>query len=402
MRGRGVHRPGTGLECHVLTQDHRYLSGQPRVHQFQAFEHVTAELAEQLLLGEAKALERRLLELRGQHQHLALAGTLDRDRDISKIIVDRDGLVRRQRPRRRGPDHHRHGSSQPRRIDTGALREVGDVDHAKRHVDRGRGLVLVLHFRFGQRRAAIDAPVHGLGAAVQVAVADDLAERADLLRLVARVHRQVRVIPIAKYAQTLEVGALRLDLCRGECSAGGAKTGGIELLARLAVFLLDRELDRQPMAVPARNVRRIAAIERARLDDDVLQDLVDRVAQVDHTVRIRRAIVQHELRAAARRLADASVDAEFVPALELRGLAPGQVRFHRKVGLRQIDGGLVVGHAIPVTGANFRHRVLVARVHAARIRRASSASRPICCTIASIVGKVSSSRKRATNSTSSS
>ena len=38
--------------------------------------------------------------------------------------------------------------------------------------------------------------------------------------------------------------------------------------------------------------------ERLALDDDVLEDLVDRVADVDVAVRVRRAVVQHEARAA--------------------------------------------------------------------------------------------------------
>ena len=40
------------------------------------------------------------------------------------------------------------------------------VDDAEFHVDRGRSLVFVLHFRFGQRRAAVEAPVDGLRALI--------------------------------------------------------------------------------------------------------------------------------------------------------------------------------------------------------------------------------------------
>ena len=48
------------------------------------------------------------------------------------------------------------------------------------------------------------------------------------------------------------------------------------------------------MAVPPRHERRVEARHGLRLDDEVLQDLVQRRAQVDVAVGIRRPVVQHE------------------------------------------------------------------------------------------------------------
>ena len=55
---------------------------------------------------------------------------------------------------------------------------------------------------------------------------------------------------------------------------------GVLVQPLLAVLFLDLPFDRQAVAVPARHVGRIEAGQVARLDDDVLQDLVDRVAGV--------------------------------------------------------------------------------------------------------------------------
>jgi hypothetical protein len=87
------------------------------------------------------------------------------------------------------------------------------------------------------------------------------------------------------------------DLLGGEGAALG-----LHLVARqvAAVLLLDRVLDRQAVAVPARDVLRVEALELALLDDHVLEDLVDRVAHVDLAVGIGRAVVQDELGRAAR------------------------------------------------------------------------------------------------------
>ena len=137
-----------------------------------------------------------------------------------------------------------------------------------------------------------------------------------------------------------------LDLLRREGAAGGAEGVGVELLARTTVFLLDRMFDGQPVAVPARDVRRIEALERARLDDDVLEDLVERVADVDGAVGVRRAVVQHEARPTARDLTQAAVGVLGLPTREQRRLALRQVGLHGEARLREIDRLFVVGHWI--------------------------------------------------------
>src|SRR3546814_19119004 len=91
----------------------------------------------------------------------------------------------------------------------------------------------------------------------------------------------VRVFPVANHAQALEVLALDVDLRIGVLAALLPEFDRIELHPDLAVFFLDRDLDRQAVAVPARDVGRVEAGQVLRLDDDVLEDLVDRVAEVE-------------------------------------------------------------------------------------------------------------------------
>ncbi len=52
------------------------------------------------------------------------------------------------------------------------------VYRVERYVDRRR-FVVILDFRFSQRRTAVDTPVHRLRAFVQVAVTDDFTQRTD-------------------------------------------------------------------------------------------------------------------------------------------------------------------------------------------------------------------------------
>jgi hypothetical protein len=62
------------------------------------------------------------------------------------------------------------------------------------------------------------------------------------------------------------------------------------------------------VAIPARHIGRIEAIEEARFDDDVLQDLVDGVADVNDAIGIGRPVMQHEARPTLRNLALPAVD----------------------------------------------------------------------------------------------
>ena len=66
------------------------------------------------------------------------------------------------------------------------------------------------------------------------------------------------------------------------------------------------------------------------------------------------------------------------PALKLLGLALRQIRLHRKLGLRQIDGVLVVshGHSSITPGMRRQTRILDQCASAARARRRRDASAP--------------------------
>ncbi|MNE62898.1 hypothetical protein D3C80_1582110 [compost metagenome] len=110
---------------------------------------------------------------------------------------------------------------------------------------------------------------------------------------------------------------------------------------------LDLVLDRQAMAVPARNVGSIEARQGLGADDDVLEDLVDRVTDVNAAVGVGRAIVQDELRAPFADLPQLAVQVDAVPALQQFRFALGQTGLHRECRLRQVEGRFVIGHFSP-------------------------------------------------------
>src|SRR5262249_14365810 len=83
-----------------------------------------------------------------------------------------------------------------------------------------------------------------------------------------------------------------------------------------------------------------------RLDHEVLEDLVERRPEVNLPVRVRRSVVEDELRRAAPRAADLSVEIHGRPTLERFGLGGLQAGFHGKVGPWQGYGIFPLGHLV--------------------------------------------------------
>ena len=161
-----------------------------------------------------------------------------------------------------------------------------------------RGLVFVLDLGLGERGLAVHAPVHGLEALVDDARADEAPELAGDHRLIGGLHGHVRVLPVADDAEPLELLALDVDVLLRVLAAAAnllervhgpphVHIRGVE--AELLVHLV---LDGQAVAVPARHVDGVVSEHGARLDHEVLEDLVERRPHVDVAVGVGRPVVE--------------------------------------------------------------------------------------------------------------
>ena len=213
--------------------------------------------------------------------------------------------------------------------------------HLEGDVDRCRALVFVLDFGFRQRRATIETPVDRFQSLVEVAFLKNRAERTDFVGLGLEIHRQVGIVPLAENAEADEIPFLALYLLGSEGATELANLIGWHMLA---MQLLDLMLDGQAMAVPAGDVGRIEPGQRLRTNDDVLENLVDCVADVNVAVGVGGAIVQHEARTSLRCSADALIETAFLPGGNPLRFAAGKVATHRKRRVGEVEGFLVVGH----------------------------------------------------------
>ena len=236
-------------------------------------------------------------------------------------------------------------------------------DDRKLHPHLIAGVVLVLDLGFGERRLFHHAPHHRLGAAIERAVDGELHQLARDLRLGRKAHRRVGMRPVALDAEALELLALHVEPVLGIGAAFLAerdhrrRVGEVRLLLVLGavVLFLDLPFDRQAVAVPARHVVRVKAEHLLAARHHVLQDLVERVPDMDVAVGVRRAVVQDEFLAALRLRAQLLVEVALLPALEDFRLALRQPGAHREFRLRQEQ-------RLGIVALGLRHGALFSRL----------------------------------------
>jgi hypothetical protein len=330
VAGRRVDGAGAGVERDVVARDDDGIAFDPRMARGEPFELAPLE-------GRQRGADREPLRERGDEVGRDDERALGRlDERVREVGADRDREVGRKRPRGRRPDRDERAA-------VGERSERSFRFDRERHEDRRRLLGVVVDFGFGQRRAARGAPVHGLPAAEDAAGLEDRRELARFLRLEGKILREVGTLPLTEHAETFEVLALYADELVRIFAAEPADLDEAHLGLRLAAdLLLDLELDRQAVRVPARPVRRAEAGHRLVLDDDVLEDLVERVADVDGAVGVRRPVVEQEQRRTLAAREHALVEVFALPDRQHAGLALGQVGPHREVRRRKLEGLFVV------------------------------------------------------------
>ena len=262
--------------------------------------------------------------------------------DIGGAGLEGNGLVGGDGPRRGRPDD---------KVDRAVeVLEAGGLGgHLKANEDGRARLVGVLDLGLGERGVAVLAPVNRLVTAIDHALIEHSLEDLDISGIMLVIERQIGVVPVAEHAQTTEAGLLELDVLDSKLIAeltDLSRGGLVELLG--AELLLDLVLDRLAMAVPTGDVGNLIALHHPVAVDHVLGDLVHGVADVDRTVGVRRAVVQHELLVTFVLLQNLLIDLVVLPVLESLGLGLGKTGTHGKTGFGQIHRLLVlVCHGTP-------------------------------------------------------
>ena len=208
--------------------------------------------------------------------------------DVLELRMKSQSAVRGQRPGRSGPDQRADVAIQAQ------LFRFLSGNNRKPNPDGRAGVILVFHFRFGQRRTVKDAPIHRLQTAIDVTLLVEIQKRAGDRSLIARIHGQIRPVPLPQDSQTLEFDLVLLNKPRGELPAHAAKFRRRHFAGLAAQFFFNFRLDGQAVAIPTWNVRRAKPRHGLGFHDHVFHDLIQPRAQMDFTGGIRRPVVQHK------------------------------------------------------------------------------------------------------------
>ncbi len=255
---------------------------------------------------------------------------------VFKVRMYCDSEIGRQRPRGRGPYQHKNLSACERRID---LRRI--TFERKLHIDRWTRVLVIFNLGFRQRGLILDAPVNRSRSLVDPATLDEAREHPSGFGFVVVRHCEIRIVPLAENTESLEITSLAFQSVLSVLATGAAKTLETKI-ALLLAFLFERAfemlLDRQTVAVVARNVGRVEAHHGARFDDEIFEDLIHRGAEMDVGVRVWWTIVKDKFLAARASLAHEAVEVKLRPLLQTSGFSLVEISLLRKAGFRQIDG----------------------------------------------------------------
>ena len=253
---------------------------------------------------------------------------------VSDAPGEGDRAIARDGPGRRGPDD-----------DGGVL----GLDW-ERHIHRVADMVFIFDLGLSKRRLFDHAPHHRLRAAIEQPARDKFEDFARDLRFGGIAHRRVGMVPIADDAQPLEFFPLHPEPMFGVGAAFPAEGDdglrirevGLHLALASVEFFLDLPFDRQPVTVPAGHVVGFPARHLMRTDDNVLQRLVQRRADVDIAVGVRRPVVKNEFGAALAALAQLRIQILARPARQNFRLLLRQTPAHRKIRLRQVQSARII------------------------------------------------------------
>ena len=132
---------------------------------------------------------------------------------------------------------------------------------------------------------------------------------------------------------------------RGEFATFGAKFVDRNLVlvqSGGAVFFFDFPFDGQAVAIPAGHIIGVAALHLFGPVDDILQDLVERMSDMQVSVGVGRSVMQDERVASPGLGAQLAPQIHGLPTRQQFGLPNRQPGFHGKVGARQEYGVFII------------------------------------------------------------
>ncbi len=260
---------------------------------------------------------------------------------VVEFRMEADRQVGRQGPGSRGPDNQGGILSRQGRHLAGDI-----ILERKFYINGRRAVIGVLHLGLGQGGTAGRAPVHRLLALEEPAVCGEFRQLPGGDPLIEVVHGQVRVFPFTQDAEPFEFLALYIHELGGIIATKLPHFRLGDLVLFRAEVLLHLQFDGQAMAIPARHIGRLEAAHPLALQHDILQDLIEGMADMDMAVGIGRTIMENVFRLFPAHFGQLFIEAHLRPFPEDFHLFLGKICLHREAGFRQVQSFFVF-HGVP-------------------------------------------------------
>ena len=192
-------------------------------------------------------------------------------------------------------------------------------------------MILIFHLSLSQGGLAGGTPMDRFLSLVDGSIQKKLPELPDNGCLILKLHRQIRILPFTKDPQTLEFFPLNIHKLGGVIPAPFPDFNEGEFSFLHPKTFLDLMLNRQPVAVPSRNIGAIHSGHELRFHDEVLQDLVQGRSDMDIPIGIRRTVMKDIFRPPFCLPTKLMVNLFVFPFLQDFGLPLSQIGLHGKV-----------------------------------------------------------------------
>ena len=242
------------------------------------------------------------------HQHIILRRG-DFDNAIGNVIPIGDGAVAGHGPGGGCPDD-----------DAGPVQCLNRAClHRKTCINRDRCMVFIFDFSLGKRGLFHRRPHDRLGTTIKAAIHQDFAKLLGDFGFGFIGHCGVGRLPVPEHAKPLKFGRLHGQPMRCKIAAFLPEFScrhGVFVFPFFTILLFDFPFDGQAMAIPAGHIIGVFAKHRLRAVDNILQNLVQRMADMQLSIGIRWAIMQHKFWRVLARLAQLFIEINLLPALQ--------------------------------------------------------------------------------------
>ena len=191
MPRRRMNQARTGIERYMLTQNDPRFTVIERMRQNLALKLPTLHNLYYLVILNLKLLHQAINKLFSHQIHMPRRNL---NKGIVKVRMNGNGKVCRQCPRCCRPDDSRNGFAQELPIlKTKLIYEI------KPHIDGIALIVLILNLSHCKRCFARITPVNGFLLLINKPLFNELAKLPQCFSLIFKIHRQIRIFPIAKH-----------------------------------------------------------------------------------------------------------------------------------------------------------------------------------------------------------